>query len=329
MYCKLADRIALRSWKLVPRAYYVSGVREARGLSREEFLTLIDCDGAHDVEDTPVLRGLMERGLVVVCEPGDEITPWQRLRLSSTRYFPHINWSITGKCNFNCLHCFMAADNAPMMDEFTWEECLALLDEVEYAGIQTITLTGGEPMLHPRFMDLCREIARRRLTLAEINTNGSFITPEMLDEFRELGLDPEIKISYDGVGHHDWLRNRAGAEELARRAFELCHAKGFRTRAQTNVHRGNLDCMYDTVKWLDDLGVEEIRIIRTSEAPRWEENARGMCLGIDEYYDAMLELIERVVKSDMAIKVDVWQFVYFNPHGRWYGMHPVQGSCAR
>lgn len=329
MYCKLADRIALRSWKLVPRAYYVSGVREARGLSREEFLTLINCDGAHDVEDTPVLRGLMERGLVVVCEPGDEITPWQRLRLSSTRYFPHINWSITGKCNFNCLHCFMAADNAPMMDEFTWEECLALLDEVEYAGIQTITLTGGEPMLHPHFMDLCREIARRHLTLAEINTNGSFITPEMLDEFRELGLDPEIKISYDGVGHHDWLRNRAGAEELARRAFELCHAKGFRTRAQTNVHRGNLDCMYDTVKWLDDLGVEEIRIIRTSEAPRWEENARGMCLGIDEYYDAMLELIERVVKSDMAIKVDVWQFVYFNPHGRWYGMHPVQGSCAR
>ena len=101
----------------------------------------------------------MERGLVVVCEPGDEITPWQRLRLSSTRYFPHINWSITGKCNFNCLHCFMAADNAPMMDEFTWEECLALLDEVEYAGIQTITLTGGEPMLHPHFMDLCREIA--------------------------------------------------------------------------------------------------------------------------------------------------------------------------
>lgn len=329
MYCRLNDCIALRSWKLVPRAYYVDGIREARGLSPEEFSVMLACDCEHDVEDSPTLRGLMARGLVEECEPGEAIGDWQRLRLFSNRYFPHINWSITGKCNFNCLHCFMAADNAPMMEEFTWEECLALLDEIEGCGIQTVTLTGGEPTLHPHFMDICREIARRHLTLSEINTNGSFITEAMLDEFHELGLSPEIKISYDGVGHHDWLRNRPGAEELARRAFELCHAKGFRTRAQTNVHRGNLDCMYDTVKWLDDLGVEEIRIIRTSEAPRWEENAHGMCLDIEEYYDAMLELMARVAASDMRIVVDVWQFAYFNPRGRWYGVHPVQGSCER
>ena len=328
MYCKLNESIALRSWDLVPRAYYVNGIREARGLSSEEFSAMLASDGNHDLEDTPTLRELIARGLVEECKPGEEIDDWQRLRVFPNRHFPHINWSITGKCNFNCLHCFMAADNAPMMEEFTWEECLALLDEIEGCGIQTITLTGGEPMLHSHFMDTCREIARRHLTLAEINTNGSFITENILDEFRALGLNPEIKISYDGVGHHDWLRNREGAEQLARRAFELCRTKGFRTRAQTNVHRGNLDCMFETVKWLDNLGVEEIRIIRTSEAPRWEKNAHGMCLDIKEYYDAMLELMGQVAASDMRIAVDIWQFVHFDPKGCWYVNHPVQGSCA-
>ena len=155
-----------------------------------------------------------------------------------------------------------------MMEEFTWEQCLNLLDECVRCGIQTITLTGGEPMLHPRFMDIVRECEKRRLNIAEINTNGSFITEEMLDEFHALGMDVLIKISYDGIGHHDWLRNRPGAEEKAVRAIRLCKEKGFRVRVQTNVHRGNLDVMYDTVVEMDRLGVEEIRIIRTSETPR-------------------------------------------------------------
>ena len=93
-----------------------------------------------------------------------------------------------------------------MMEEFTWEQCLNLLDECVRCGIQTVTLTGGEPMLHPRFMDIVRECEKRRLNIAEINTNGSFITEEMLDEFHALGMDVLIKISYDGIGHHDWLR---------------------------------------------------------------------------------------------------------------------------
>ena len=64
-------------------------------------------------------------------------------------------------------------------------------------------------------MDIVRECAKRHLNIAEINTNGSFITEEMLEEVRALGMDVLIKISYDGIGHHDWLRNMPGAEEKA------------------------------------------------------------------------------------------------------------------
>ena len=80
----------------------------------------------------------------------------------------------------------MAADNSPLMTEFTWEQCLNLLNEIERCGIQTISLTGGEPMLHPKFMDIVRESCSRRITINEIITNGSFITDEILDEFISL-----------------------------------------------------------------------------------------------------------------------------------------------
>ena len=100
-------------------------------------------------------------------------------------------------------------------------------------------------------------------------------------------------------------------------------------RVQTNVHRGNLDVMYDTVVEMDRLGVEEIRIIRTSETPRWKENGGDQCLEITEYYETMLQLMERLVKEDFRIRVDIWQFALFNPATGIYHYQPVQGQCGK
>ena len=40
-------------------------------------------------------------------------------------------------------------------------------------------------------------------------------------------------------------------------------------RAQTNVHRGNLAVMLNTVALLDEMGVDKVRIIRTTETPHF------------------------------------------------------------
>ncbi len=326
MYYRLNDNVALRGWRLVPRAYYIYGVREAKGLDEEEFDLLLRCDGRHDLPPSPLLSSLEERALIRSCGRGEGLTQWQEYRFCDNRYFPHLNWAITGKCNFNCRHCFMAADNAPMMEEFSWEECMALLDQAEACGIQTVTLTGGEPMLHPRFMDLLGEIARRRMWLEKLHTNGSFVTGETLDQIRALDLDPIINISFDCIGHHDWMRGCEGAEETARNAIALCAEKGFRTRAQTCIHRDNVDALFDTAALLDRLGAEEIRVIRTSESPRWAENGGELCLTIPEYYDALLELISRALDAGLKLRLNLWQFATCHLRDGWYGAAPVLGG---
>ena len=206
MRCVLNEKVALRSWKLVPYAYYVRGYQYAQKLSREQFELLSQCDGRREMDKTPLLGQLERAGFVREAQEGETWSEWSKPRRCDNRYFPSVNWAVTGKCNFNCKHCFMAADNAPMMGEFSWEECVAFLDECESCGIQSVTLTGGEPMLHPRFRDIVREIYRRGMYLTELNTNGSFLTADFLDELKRLDMDTEIKISFDGIGHHDWLR---------------------------------------------------------------------------------------------------------------------------
>ena len=328
MYCILNPNIALRSWWRVPYAYYAKGVRDAKKLTKEEYELLSLCDGHTELADSKLLESLIKRGFASVCQKDEHIlSPWQN-RICDNRYFPALNWMITGRCNYNCLHCFNASDNAPLMSEFSLAEAEKLLDEAEACGINAFTITGGEPMCHKQFFEIIEGICKRGMYVEELNTNGFYITEDALDRMQALGCNPLIKISFDGLGHHDWLRNRKGAEQDALRAIRLCVGKGFRVKAQTNVHRRNLDSMLPTARLLDEMGVDEMRIIRTTEVPRWNENAKGATLELAEYFDAMLEFARVYSSEPHSMTVDIWQFLTLHPHAKAYRMRPVECGCG-
>jgi len=326
MRCKLNENIALRGWRLVPRAYYRRGDSYAKGLSPGEFEVLLKCDGETEIEPSPELSALMARGLCLPAERGEAPTTWQSYRFCDNRYFPMVNWAITGKCNFNCRHCFNASDKTPISSEFSWEQCLSFIEQLDECGVQTVTLTGGEPMLHHRFMDICRELDKRGMVIREINTNGSQITSKMLDEFTAFNYKPLFKLSLDGLGHHDWFREKQGAEQDVIEKISLLRGKGFDVRIQTNVHRGNTDTVLPTAKLVGDMGAEGIRVIRTSESPRLEATGGDLCLGINEYYDFALDFTRACLEENLQLSVDIWQVFRFWPKSRTFHHRPIEGG---
>ena len=324
MYFVLTDHIALRSWKALRGAFYVKGRPHASGVTAEEFEILKLCDGEHDIDDDRITQSLIRKHLIRPCEKGEHPSDWSAYRRYDNRYFPKMNLMITGKCNYNCLHCFNAADNAPLMAEWKYEEILDLLDQAKDCGINAFTITGGEPTLHPQFMDIIRAIYERDMYVDALNTNGSLIDQKMLDEFKAIGCNPQIKISFDGLGSHDWMRGRKGAEEKTLKAMELCVDNDFQVMSQTQVHRHNLEALMDTARRLDDLGVGILRLIRTTEAPRWIQNAGDSCLPIEEYYGKMLDFAGSYKDSGMKMDVIIWQFMKLHPSRRIYSLETVR-----
>lgn len=326
----LNENIALRSWWLVPYAYYIKHQKDAQGLKKEQFEILLQCDGQTELEDSEPLQELIAHGFCRIAYEGEQLTRWQRYKKCNNRYFPAMNWMITDKCNFNCLHCFNAADNCRMFDEYSMEEARVLLEQAEACGINGFTITGGEPMLHPHFMDIVRGIYDHGMYIFELNTNGHFLTQKILDEMKEIGCMPLIKISFDGVGHHDWLRQREGAEAEALAAMRLCIQNGFRVKAQVQLNRKNKDSMLATAKLLDELGVAEMRVIRTSESPRWAENAGDACMSFEEYFDTALALWSEYCREPHRMALTVWLFADVYPKSKTYSVRACGHSfCYR
>ena len=327
MYCRLKEDIALRKWKYVDRAVYRKGMDHAFPISKEKFNLLLLCDGNHDIEPSPYLSSLLSEGYIEKCEKGEEPSKWSLLKEYDNYYFPRMNLMITGKCNLNCLHCFNAKDNAPLNTELSFEQIVDILDQARDIGVHAFTLTGGEPLVHHRFLDIVRAIYDRDMMIFELNTNGLLLNQKILDEFKRLCCYPLIKISFDGVGYHNIIRQHPKAEDMTIKAIKLCLDNGFRVKAQVQVNRKNVDVMMDTAKLLDEMGVDEMRIIRTTEAPRWEKNSPNSSLTIEEYYERMLDFSKEYIDSEMKMVVDIWQFVKLYPSHHMYSLIPI--ACTK
>ena len=98
------------------------------------------------------------------------------------------------RCNLACTYCNEFDD---VSDPVPIEEMERRIDELGRLGTSVITISGGEPLLHP---ELDRVIARIRKTgaLAGMITNGYLLMPERIERLNRAGLD-HLQISIDNV----------------------------------------------------------------------------------------------------------------------------------
>jgi MoaA/NifB/PqqE/SkfB family radical SAM enzyme len=100
----------------------------------------------------------------------------------------------TRRCNLACTYC---NEYDRVSDPVPLEEMRRRIDRLADLGTGIITLSGGEPLLHPEVAELVRQI-RRRGAIATIITNGYLLTPALIETLNGAGLD-SLQISIDNV----------------------------------------------------------------------------------------------------------------------------------
>ena len=92
-------------------------------------------------------------------------------------------FELTPRCNFNCKMCYvhLKAGEIPRHGrELTAREWLRIAGEARDAGTVWVCVTGGEPLLHPDFPEIWRELTQMGFFLT-LQTNASLIRGEMAE----------------------------------------------------------------------------------------------------------------------------------------------------
>ncbi len=100
----------------------------------------------------------------------------------------------TRRCNIACAYCNEYDDfSSPVPIEALKKRT----DDLAALGVSIITLSGGEPLLHPAIDDLFRHI-RSHGMIAGLITNGYLLGPKRIQELNDAGLE-YLQISIDNL----------------------------------------------------------------------------------------------------------------------------------
>src|SRR6201996_2540685 len=98
------------------------------------------------------------------------------------------------RCNLACTYCNEYDDNSKPVPI---DEMLRRIDHLGRLGTSVITISGGEPTLHPELDDIIKRI-RKTGAIAGMITNGYFLMPDRIERLNKAGLD-HMQISIDNV----------------------------------------------------------------------------------------------------------------------------------
>lgn len=102
---------------------------------------------------------------------------------------------ITERCNLHCAHCFVSSTKQG--DDMDYEDIVAkVIPQLKAARVERVTLTGGEPFVHPRIMDICRAVNNSGCALG-VCTNATQTSEDQIAELAQMP-DVHINISFDG-----------------------------------------------------------------------------------------------------------------------------------
>ncbi len=182
--------------------------------------------------------------------------PSHLLQFSSDKR-PVVVWNITRSCNLKCIHCYAHAKDLPSKNELSTDEGRALLDDLAAFGVPVVLFSGGEPIIRKDLPELARYAVEHGMR-AVISTNGTLITPEKAQRFKEIGLS-YVGISLDGLEEvNDRFRGVKGAFQAAVQGIRNCQEAGIKVGLRFTINKLNAAEIPGIFDLLEELSVPRI-----------------------------------------------------------------------
>lgn len=105
-----------------------------------------------------------------------------------------VSIALTNICDLHCAYCYAPKQNASLHTD----QVLGWLKELDAEGCLGIGFGGGEPTLHPDFVDICKLAAGETQLAVTFTTHGHHLTPKLVERLK--GSIHFARISVDGIG---------------------------------------------------------------------------------------------------------------------------------
>ncbi len=160
------------------------------------------------------------------------------------------------QCNQKCVFCYAAGQQMGKVRELTTGEWKQVIDRLEAARVPMVTFTGGEPTQRA---DIAQLVGYAKRMVTRLNTNGVNLSPELVRQLKEAGLDSlQVTLySHDENIHNALVGSNHYADTV--RGIRNAVAAGLDISINTPLCRKNAD-YGKTLAYIHSLGVRFVTV---------------------------------------------------------------------
>jgi radical SAM protein with 4Fe4S-binding SPASM domain len=170
---------------------------------------------------------------------------------------PIVVWNITRRCNLRCIHCYSDSDAREYPGELNFDQCSSVIEDLAQFKVPALLLSGGEPLIHPRFFDIAT-LARSKGLRLTLSTNGTLIELDTAKRLKDLEFS-YVGISLDGIGEtHDYFRGRSGAFDKTVQAFRNCKQVGQKVGLRLTLSPQTITDLDKILDFIEREGIDRV-----------------------------------------------------------------------
>ena len=198
---------------------------------------------------------------------------------------------LTNDCNLACSYCFESNKGKDYMPkEMALDILKATYNVVDpMAGVFTLNMFGGEPLMNwDTFKAVCDYVLENNLKIRiTATTNLTLLTDEMIDYIDELSIP--VLVSVDGIKEvHDKHRCNSFDKVIENMKKLIDRDLGYLIEARMTVAPDTAKYMYESVKMLVDLGINNIANVPASDLD-WDAQS------IQDYKDNYEKILDMYI----------------------------------
>lgn len=162
---------------------------------------------------------------------------------------------ITGRCNERCVHCYQGETRR---DHASRPFLIDVFDQLYELGTVNVTLSGGEPTIHPEFPAVLRA-ARDHDVMINVLSNGLRLGDDALDALAEVDVNViQISLYSADPSVHDTITGVAGSHAATVRNIERLLERDVPVQISCPLMRPNHGSYPGVARWCRD---RKIRVL--------------------------------------------------------------------
>ena len=190
----------------------------------------------------------------------------------------------TDSCNLCCSHCWISPKfSQGQQNGLPLDSLKRTVSEAKLLGLQSVKITGGEPLLYRELPSFLSFLDAEGLTVY-IETNGTLMDRDIINHFRSSNVQ-QVSVSVDAASEkiHDEIRGVKGSLNRTLEGLRLLSKAGVSSQIMMTLQRKNSKEIPGVIRLSEELGVGSLKINHLIPTGRGKKAfARGENLGLEE-----------------------------------------------